>query len=249
MEHTKNVSKRQWLDARLELLAKEKAHSRARDEVTRARMAMPWRKVEKDYLFEGPNGQETLSDLFQGKSQLLLHHFMYEPDWDEGCKSCSFSADHYDRSAVHLRQRDVAVATVSIAPLHKLQAFRKRMGWSFKWVSSAGSDFNRDFHVSFTDEELANKKAYYNYRETTFVSREAPGFSVFARDENGEVYHTYSCFGRGLENSIGAYNYLDLVPRGRDEGALPYGMYWLRLKDQYGNEDYIDPYADKKVKA
>lgn len=245
MKYVKNVSRQEWLDARLELLAKEKAHSRSRDELTRARMAMPWFKIEKEYLFEGPDGQESLSNLFEDKSQLLLHHFMCEPDWEEGCKSCSFSADHYDRSTVYLRQLDVAMVTVSIAPLHKLQAFRQRMGWSFKWISSANTDFNRDFHVSFTDEELLNKKAYYNYRETTFVSREGPGFSVFAKDEDGQVYHTFSCFGRGLENTIGAYNYLDLVPKGRDEDAFAYGMEWLRLKDQFDDKNYVDPYLDK----
>ena len=233
MTHTTNVSREEWLEARLKLLALEKQHSRARDELTRARMAMPWLKVEKRYVFEGVDGRLGLNDLFGTQDQLILHHFMFQADWQDGCKSCSFSAESYERLLVHLEHRGVALAAVSIAPLHKLAAFKKRMGWSFTWVSSAGSDFNRDFHVSFTDNEREQKTAYYNYRLTTFPCNEAPGFSVFAKDAQGDVYHTYSCYGRGLENTLSAYNFLDLVPRGRDEDSLSYGMEWLRLRDQY----------------
>ncbi|MGI9406359.1 MAG: DUF899 domain-containing protein [Hyphomicrobiaceae bacterium] len=240
------VSQEEWLKARLELLEKEKANSRARDELTRDRMSMPWVKVEKPYSFQSAAGTESLSDLFGDKTQLIVHHFMFDPDWEEGCKSCSFSADHYDRSAIHIAHRDVALVAVSIAPWQKLDAYRQRMGWTFKWVSSAGTVFNRDFHVSFTDEEISNNQVCYNYKSgRSFVAREAPGFSVFAKDDADQVFHTYSCYGRGLENTIGAYNYLDLVPKGRDEDGLAYGMEWLRHRDRYDDDSFIDPYADK----
>lgn len=228
-------SREQWLEARMELLKKEKAHSRARDELTRRRQMLPWVKVEKTYTFEGPDGQVTLSDLFGDKSQLIVQHFMFDPEWDEGCKSCSFMADHMDPSVVHLAHRDTAFAAVSKAPLEKLVAYRKRMQWSFNWVSSYNSDFNRDFHVSFTDEELENKTCQYNYREdVSFPSREAPGISVFARDDSGNLYHTYSVYGRGLEKVMTAYDLLDMVPKGRDEGGK--SMDWLRRKDDYEEE-------------
>lgn len=227
-------SKDTWLDARLELLKREKAHSRARDELTRARQALPWVKLEKEYTFDGSAGKVTLDELFEDKSQLIVQHFMFETDWEQGCKSCSFMADHMDRSVIHLAQRDTAYAVVSIAPLAKLEAFKERMGWSFRWVSSESSDFNRDFHVSFTDEEIENNEAYYNFREhTTFAGKEAAGVSAFAKDEAGAMYHTYSVYGRGLEVFMGAYDLLDIVPKGRDEGDLSYTMEWLRLKDEY----------------
>ena len=222
-----------WLQARMALLDKEKAHSRARDELTRARQALPWVKVATEYEFDGPDGKETLSDLFGDKSQLMIYHFMYDPDWDEGCKACSFVADHYERAVVHLEHRDVALVTVSKAALSKLEAFKQRMGWTFKWVSSAHTDFNRDYHVSFTEDELA-AGVNYNFRDNTqFPVREAPGISVFAKDATGQVYHTYSAYARGLENFIGAYTLLDIVPKGRDEGGLSYGMEWLRHRDRY----------------
>ncbi|NOX81589.1 MAG: DUF899 domain-containing protein [Alphaproteobacteria bacterium] len=226
------VSKDEWLKARLGLLEKEKQASRERDALTRQRMAMPWVEISKDYVFEGPAGQVSLRDLFEDHDQLIVYHFMFEPDWEAGCKSCSFIADHTGPSAVHIAQRDVAFAVVSIAPLEKLQAFKRRMGWCFKWVSSAGSDFNRDFHVSFTDAEL-DGKGYYNYREQGFPCREAPGVSVFAKGDDGKIYHTYSAYGRGLENLMGAYRLLDIVPKGRDEDGLSHNMEWLRLKDAY----------------
>jgi predicted dithiol-disulfide oxidoreductase (DUF899 family) len=235
MHPTQVVSKDAWLKARLELLKKEKAHSRARDELTRARQALPWLKVEKNYTFEAPDGQVTLGELFEGKCQLIVQHFMFDPAWEKGCKSCSFMADHMDRSVVHIAQRDTAYAAVSKAAVAKLERFKKRMGWTFNWVSSVNSGFNTDFHVSFTEEELKNSEAYYNFREhTTFPGKEAPGVSVFARDDAGVVYHTYSVYGRGLETFMGAYDLLDIVPKGRDEAGLSYGMEWLRLKDEYG---------------
>lgn len=236
MTPTKVVSREDWLKARLALLDKEKAHSKARDALTRERMALPWVKLEKEYVFDGPGGNVSLADLFGDKSQLIVYHFMYDADWDEGCKSCSFSADFYDRAVVHLAHRDVALVTVSIAPLEKLQAFKQRMGWTFPWVSSANNSFNRDYHVTFTEEEM-DGKAYHNFRENvTFPSREAPGVSVFARDDHGTVHHTYSAYGRGLENLMHTYQLLDLVPKGRDEDDLDYSMDWLRLRDSYESD-------------
>ncbi len=227
------VSRKQWLEARLELLQAEKAHSRARDELTRARQVMPWVKIDKEYLFDGPDGLESLSDLFEDKSQLIVYHFMFDTDWAAGCKSCSFLADHYGPSIPHIGQRDVAMVTISKGPLEKLQEFQNRMGWSFKWLSSGSTDFNRDFNVSFTDEELAGK-VYYNFSDgASFPAKEAPGISVFTKDTEGRIYHTYSSYSRGLENFIGAYALLDIVPKGRDEGDLPYPMEWLRLHDVY----------------
>jgi predicted dithiol-disulfide oxidoreductase (DUF899 family) len=232
MTPTKIASRQEWLEARLALLEKEKAHSRARDELTREREALPWVKLEKTYTFAGPAGSVSLTDLFGDRSQLIVQHFMFDPQWDEGCKLCSFMADHMDPSVVHLAQRDTAFAAVSKAPLEKLIAYKKRMGWSFPWVSSADSDFNRDFDVSFTDEELAQSSCRYNYRDgVSFPAREAPGISVFARDDEGNVYHTYSVYGRGLEKVMTAYDLLDMVPKGRDEAGK--NMYWVRRKDEY----------------
>ncbi len=226
------ASRDEWLKARLGLLAKEKQASRARDVLTRQRMAMPWVEIGKDYVFEGQAGQVGLKDLFEDKDQLIIYHFMFDPEWEAGCKSCSFIADHLDPSAVHIAQRDVAFAIISKAPIDKLLSFKERMGWGFNWLSSAASDFNHDFLVSFTDEEL-DGKAYYNYREQGFPCREAPGVSVFAKGDDGGIYHTYSAYGRGLENLMGAYRLLDIVPKGRDEGGFSYSMEWLRLKDAY----------------
>jgi len=232
MEGRKVVSRREWLAARQELLAKEKELTHARDEVSRLRRELPWVKVEKRYEFEGPNGKESLGDLFEGRSQLLLYHFMFGPDWKEGCPSCSFWADNYEGTIVHLNHRDVTFVVVSRAPLDKLEAYRERMGWRFKWVSSLGSDFNRDYQVSFTPQEMAKGEMLYNYRLTKFPSEEAPGISVFYRDAGG-VFHTYSCYSRGLDMLNGAYHHLDLVPKGRDEEGLPYSMAWLRRHDSY----------------
>ena len=203
--------------------------------MSRERRALPWVKVEKDYVFQGPNGPESLGDLFDGRSQLLVQHFMYGPDWEEGCPSCSFWADSYDGFVVHLAQRDVTMVAVSRAPLVKLDAFKRRMGWSFKWVSSLGSDFNRDFQVSFTPDEMAKGEMTYNYETRGFPADEAPGVSVFIKNEDGEIFHTYSCYARGLDMLNGAYHYLDLVPKGRDEDGLPYSMAWVRRHDEYAD--------------
>ena len=244
MENHTVVSPDEWLVARKELLAKEKEFTRLRDELSRQRRELPWEKVEKDYSFEGPSGKETLSDLFGGRSQLIVYHFMFDADWPEGCKSCSLLGDHYDRSVIHLSQRDVTMVTVSRAPFGKLEAFKKRMGWGFKWVSSLGSDFNWDYHVSFTPEEQAEKRTYYNYGVHPFPSSEGPGISVFAQNDEGDVFHTYSSFARGLDIFIGAYNLLDIVPKGRDEGNLVYGMEWVRHHDRYGDQSFVDPYVE-----
>ena len=175
----------------------------------------------------------TLGDLFAGRSQLIVYHFMFAPDWNEGCKSCSYLADHFDGAAIHLAHRDVTLAAVSRAPLAEIQAFRKRMGWHFNWVSSFGNDFNRDFHVSFTPEELAGGEVYYNYARNSFPVEEAPGASVFYRSEAGEIFHPYSAYARGLDILVGAYNFLDLVPKGRDEVGLAFTMEWVRHHDRY----------------
>jgi predicted dithiol-disulfide oxidoreductase (DUF899 family) len=242
------VSTEEWTKARKELLAKEKEFSKLRDELSRLRRALPWRKVDKEYVFTGPKGKETLADLFDGRSQLITYHFMFDPDWTEGCKSCSFIADHYDPAIVHLNHRDVTFVTVSRAPLAKLEAFGKRMGWKFKWVSSLGNNFNVDFHVTFTQEQIDKRQAYYNYRAgETFPVKEAPGVSVFHKDESGEVYHTYSAYARGLDMFITAYHYLDITPKGRDEAGFSYGMEWLRHHDRYGDATFVDPYARPKA--
>lgn len=235
MQERKVVSRREWLVARKELLAKEKEFTRLRDQLSQARRELPWVKVDKEYLFHGPSGKETLADLFEGRSQLIIYHFMYGPDWAEGCPSCSFWADNFNGIVVHLNHRDISLVAVSRALLEKLEAYKKRMGWSFKWVSSLGSDFNRDYHVSFTPDEMNKNEMFYNFRVNKFPSEEAPGISVFHKDQQGNVFHTYSCYSRGLDMLNGAYHYMDLVPKGRDEDALPYSMSWLRRHDQYDN--------------
>lgn len=233
MRDHKVISSDQWLVARKELLAKEKEFTRLRDELSRARRALPWEKVEKEYVFDGPNGKETLADLFDGRSQLIIYHFMYGPDWEEGCPSCSFWADNFNGIDIHLAHRDITLIAVSRATLETLDAYRKRMGWNFKWVSSLGTDFNFDFNVSFAPDEIEKGEMTYNYRKAEFPSDEAPGVSVFFRNVQGEVFHTYSCFSRGLDILNGAYNYMDLAPKGRDEDDLAYSMSWLRRRDQY----------------
>lgn len=227
------VSRDEWLAARQDLLAKEKEFSRQRDALSAARRELPWFKLEKEYVFEGGDGKQTLAELFDGRSQLIVYHFMLGPGWEQGCPSCSFLADHFDGAVVHLAHRDASFVVVSRAPLAEIETFQKRMGWRFKWVSSHGSDFNRDYHVSFTEDEMANGDVVYNYRKTTFPSEEAPGVSVFARNEAGEVFHTYSSYGRGLDILLGTYNFLDMVPKGRDEAELPYTMAWVRHHDLY----------------
>lgn len=226
------VSREAWLKARMALLDAEKAHTRERDRLAAERRALPWLRVEKAYVFEGADGAESLEQLFAGRSQLLVYHFMFPASWEAGCKSCSFWADGYDGIRVHLEQRDVTHVTVSKAPLAKLRAYQVRMGWRFKWVSSAGCDFNRDFGVSFTAEEIARREPLYNFGTLPFGVEEAPGVSVFARTAPGEVFLTYQCFSRGLDALNPAYQLLDLVPKGRDEHGD--GMQWLRRHDEYG---------------
>lgn len=225
------VDRETWLAARRALMEKEKTFTRERDRLSAERRTLPWLAIEKPYSFEGPNGIETLEQLFDGRGQLLVYHFMFPDSWEAGCKSCSFWADGYDGIAVHLAHRDVTLITISKAPLAKLRAFQQRMGWSFKWASSAGSDFNRDFGVSFTREEIASKAPLYNFGTLPFGVEEAPGVSVFARTGPGQVFLTYQCFSRGLDALNPAYQLLDLVPKGRDEGDRPLG--WLRHHDAY----------------
>jgi predicted dithiol-disulfide oxidoreductase (DUF899 family) len=235
----KVVSPAEWLAARKEHLAKEKEFTRLRDELSRERRELPWEKVEKAYTFEGPNGKETLADLFDGRSQLLAYHFMLGPGWSEGCKSCSYLADHFDGMTVHLAHRDVTFVVISRAPLAEIETFKKRMGWRFEWVSSFGSDFNFDYHVSFSKDELASGAIHYNYGvRPSFGSEEAPGASAFYKDAAGGVFHTYSSYARGLDILVGTYNFLDIVPKGRDEEGLAFSMAWVRHHDRY-NDGYV----------
>lgn len=229
----KVVSSEEWLPARKALLAREKELTRLRDALSRERRELPWVRVEKEYVFDAPGGQETLSDLFEGRSQLIVQHFMFGPGWQEGCVGCSFQADHIDGALVHIQHRDVSLVVVSRAPLPQIEVFRKRMGWRFKWVSSFGSDFNYDYHVSFTKEELTKGKVLYNYEPRALQSEDLPGVSVFYRDPTGAVFHTYSSYARGNELLLGAYSYLDLVPKGRDEAGLSPPMAWVRHHDRY----------------
>lgn len=233
MQNHKVVSRDEWLAARKAHLVKEKELTRLRDDLSAERRALPWEKVAGEYVFDGPDGRETLADLFAGRSQLIVYHFMFGPEWAEGCPSCSYWADNVDGVEVHLNHRDISFVMISRAPLEKLQDYRKRMGWRFNWVSSFGNDFNRDFNVSFTPEEMEKGEMFYNFHLTKFPSDEAPGISVFYRNEVGEIFRTYSCYSRGLDMLNGAYHYMDLAPRGRDEDGLPYTMAWLRRHDQY----------------
>lgn len=240
IEDPRVVSQAEWLTARKELLKKEKELTRQKDEISAARRELPWVRVEKEYTFDAPSGKKTLADVFEGRSQLIVYHFMFGPEWQEGCPSCSFNMDHTDGAIVHLAQRDVSFAAISRAPIAKIEAFKNRMGWRFNWVSSHQNDFNRDYHVSFTKEEMAKGKVDYNYAMTEFPSEEAPGLSVFYKDKNGEIFHTYSAYARGTESTVGAYNYLDLAPKGRDEDALPFTMAWVRHHDRYSDGRLAD---------
>jgi predicted dithiol-disulfide oxidoreductase (DUF899 family) len=233
MENPLIVSRDAWLTARRELLREEKALTRQRDEVARRRRGMPWVRIDKPYAFDTTRGTESLADLFAGRSQLIIYHFMFPERWEEGCKSCSFWLDNFNGIAAHLAQRDVTLLAVSRSPLPKLQAFKQRMGWDLEWASSLGSEFNFDFGVSFTPEEMATGEVTYNYQQRPFPVEEAPGVSVFQRNAQQEIFHTYSCYSRGLDMLNGAYQLLDLVPKGRAEDGLPYSMAWLRLHDSY----------------
>jgi predicted dithiol-disulfide oxidoreductase (DUF899 family) len=227
------VLREQWIAERQKLLAREKELTHLRDQIARERRALPWVRVEKNYVFDTPHGQRTLAELFEGRRQLLVQHFMFAPGWEQGCKSCSYMADHNDGANVHLAQRDVTLVAVSRAALPEIERFRGRMGWQFKWVSSHGSDFNHDFGVSFTPEEMAKGEVYYNYVMQACPGEEMPGISVFYKDDAGGVFHTYSTYGRGVEVMMGAYNLLDLTPKGRDEDHLSFTMEWVRHHDRY----------------
>jgi predicted dithiol-disulfide oxidoreductase (DUF899 family) len=247
MEPHKIVSRDEWLVARKAHLADEKAFTRARDALSRKRRELPWVKVETNYVFDTENGKQSLADLFGTRSQLIVYHFMLGPGWEEGCPSCSLLADQFDGLAVHLAQRDVALVVVSRAPLAEIETFKRRMGWHFKWVSSFGSSFNYDYHVSFSPDEKVRETATYNYEADGFPSEEGPGASVFFKNDAGEIFHTYSCYGRGLDILIGAYNFLDLAPKGRDEDGLAFTMSWVRHHDRYddgpidANATYVQP--------
>ena len=231
-ENPNVVSRENWLAARRELLREEKELTRLRERLAARRRALPWVKVDKAYLFDSPAGRVSLGELFEGRSQLVVYHFMLGPGWGEGCKSCSYVVDHLAPAVVHLHARDVAFAAISRAPLEEITPFKQRMGWSFNWVSAHGTDFNHDYRVSFTDDELAQGRVVYNYSLREFPSEEAPGLSVFARTKNGDVYHTYSTYSRGLDVLIGTYTLLDLVPKGRDEDP-EMTMSWVRYHDRY----------------
>lgn len=226
-------TRNEWLKARLELLEEEKALTRAREAVARKRRELPWVQVETAYEFEGSEGKSSLTDLFDGRSQLIIQHYMYAPGWEEGCKSCAFWADQFDPAVTHLNARDVSFAAVSQAPLVDFAPFQARMGWQFQWVSSAPGSFSNDYHVWYTPEQIAANQTAYNFQPGLHYGEHAPGVSVFARDSAGEIYHTYSCYARGLDMLNGCYQLLDLVPAGRSESDLPMPMNWIRLHDRY----------------
>lgn len=230
MENRKVVSRQEWTRARKALLAKEKELTHQRDALTAERHKLPWVKVEKEYVFDTPQGKKTLAQLFDGRSQLIVQHFMFAPDWDAGCVGCSFGADHIDGANQHLRHHDVTYVAVARAPLAKLEAYWRRMGWRFNFASSHGSDFNYDFHVSFKKADMDKGKVEYNYEMIDPGIEDLPGGSVFYRDAKGDVFHTYSAYGRGGEEVLGAYMILDIMPKGRDESSA---MDWVRRHDEY----------------
>jgi predicted dithiol-disulfide oxidoreductase (DUF899 family) len=232
-ENHRVVSREEWIAERKALLAHEKELTRLRDQIARERRALPWVRIDKNYVFDTPEGQRMLADLFDGRRQLLVQHFMFGPGWEQGCPSCSFMADHSDGMTVHLAHRDVTLVAVSRAPLADIERFRRRMGWQFKWVSSHGSDFNYDFGVSFTPEEVAKGELTYNFGPWPFSYEEWPGISVFLKDDANEVFHTYSTYARGVEVMMGTYNMLDLTPKGRDERDVEHKMEWVRHHDRY----------------
>jgi len=227
------VSQDRWVAERKKLLAHEKELTHLRDQIARERRALPWVRMEKDYVFDTPEGRRALADLFEGRRQLLVQHFMLGPGWEEGCPSCSYMADHTDGMNVHLAHRDVTFVAISRAPLAEIERFRQRMGWQFKWVSSYGSDFNYDFGVSFTPEEVAKGEVDYNFGKWPYAHEELPGVSVFYKNEAGQIFRTYSTYGRGVEVMMGTYNMLDLTPKGRDEDQLSHTMEWVRHHDRY----------------
>ena len=236
----KVVSRQEWIAARKALLTKEKESTRLRDQLSAERRRLPWVKVEKQYVFDGPDGKETLADLFDGRSQLFVKHFMFGPGWKEGCVGCSFEVDHIEGALVHLEHHDVTFVAISRAPLAEIEAFKKRMGWRFKWVSSYGSEFNYDYHVSFTKEEIAKGQLFYNYRMTEAAIEELSGISVFYKDESGAIFHSYSAYGRGAEELLGTYMVLDLTPKGRNEIGPNYDLTdWVRHHDRYNDGGFV----------
>lgn len=236
------VSREEWIAVRTRFLEREKELTQLRDQLSVERRELPWVKVEKSYVFDSPQGKVTLGDLFDGRSQLIVYHFMLGPGWKEGCVGCSFLADHIGGALHHLIQHDVSLVVVSRAPLPEIEAFKRRMGWSFPWVSSFHSEFNFDYHVSFTKDRMALGPTYYNYQaRTSQTEGEASGVSVFYKDERGAIYHTYSSYARGDEGLLGAYNYLDLTPKGRNETGPNYNLTdWVRHHDRYGAGGYVD---------
>lgn len=230
------VSMDQWVTERKALLAREKELTRLQDQIASERRALPWVRIDKAYAFDAPEGRRTLADLFEGRRQLLVQHFMLGPGWEEGCKSCSYMADHIDGMKLHLEHRDITMLVISRAPLIEIERFRERMGWKFKWVSSYGTEFNHDFGVSFTKDELAQDEVYYNFDMQPFPHEEAPGVSVFYRNEAGEVFRTFSTYGRGVEVMMGTYRMVDLTPKGRDERNRFDTMDWVRHHDRYEAE-------------
>jgi predicted dithiol-disulfide oxidoreductase (DUF899 family) len=234
------VSKNEWIKARKVLLQKEKEFTELRDQLSQQRRDLPWVAVDKEYVFDGPNGKQNLSDLFDGRSQLIVYHFMYGPNWDAGCPSCSFWADNFNDIIVHLNQRDVTMIAVSRAPYNKINAYKKRMGWDFNWVSSFDTDFNYDYFVSFTSEELTKKKAFYNFIPQDPRISDREGVSVFYKDPSGKIFHTYSTYERGLDILNTAYNYLDLLPKGRDEDGYEFPMTWVRRHDEFNKNNGVD---------
>jgi predicted dithiol-disulfide oxidoreductase (DUF899 family) len=236
LDNHKIVSKNEWIAARKVLLKKEKEFTVLRDQLSQQRRDLPWVAVDKEYIFDGPNGKETLPDLFDGRSQLIVYHFMYDPNWDVGCPSCSFWADNFNDIIVHLNQRDVTLIAISKAPFNKIAAYKKRMGWDFKWVSSYDTDFNFDYHVSFTQEELAKKKAFYNFISQDPRTSEREGISVFYKDLSDKIFYTYSAYARGIDILNNTYNYLDLVPKGRDEDGYDFPMAWVRRHHEYNKK-------------
>jgi predicted dithiol-disulfide oxidoreductase (DUF899 family) len=232
------VTESEWVQARKQHLARERELLRQMDELRRQRRELPWVRIDKPYVFEGPTGVQTLADLFGRSSQLAIQHFMFAPEWVEGCVGCSFQADHVDAAFVHLQHHDIAFAAVSRAPIEKLEAFRKRMGWKFHWVSSAASDFNYDFGVSFRATDLARGPVQFNFEPRELDGEEMPGISIFIKDEDGAIYRTYSAYGRGAEELVGAYSYLDLMPKGRNETGPAFDLTdWVRLHDRYSAEE------------
>jgi len=247
----KVVSQEEWLAARNQLLLKEKKLTRERDALAAERRALPWVKVEKNYFFDTPSGPKALAELFDGRSQLLIYHLMFAPDWDAACLGCSYVSDHFDGALQHLANRDVTLVAVSRAPIAKLLPFKRRMGWRFKWYSSFGTDFNRDFHVTFTKDEMAASKMYYNYKVQSFPMQEGHGLSAFYKDKRGDIFHTYSTYGRGVEPFITTYDLLDVAPKGRNERDLkPMPMAWVRHHDKYDSDYFAnEPVASSAVQS